>query len=73
MTGEERDPPLVHVAVKDTDLPRVTAVGGPVALHQLSERPDTPERPGRAVRRSESGSTWDGLIPKARRSCGVAT
>src|SRR5271166_1353853 len=32
-----------------------------------------PDRPGRAVRKSASGLTSDALIPKARRSWGVAT
>src|SRR5260370_26175188 len=34
---------------------------------------ETPDSPGRAVRTSASGLTSDALIPKACRSCGVAT
>ena len=35
--------------------------------------PDMPASPGRMVRMSAVGPTCEGLIPKARRSCGVAT
>src|SRR5580700_11343622 len=34
---------------------------------------DTPDSPGRMVRMSALGLTSDALIPKAARSCGVAT
>jgi hypothetical protein len=34
---------------------------------------EVPDSPGRIVRTSAVGSTWEALIPNARSSCGVAT
>ena len=52
---------------------RERCCGGCTLLHQVRSMPEMLEKPGRLVRMSAFGLTSDGLIPNARRSCGVAT